>query len=393
MSKNTRRTFLKTVGLAVGTAGVVGATTATKNRDEPHAVQNEVADTDSVETHATGWTFGPVGRMSSSPAVSDGLVYIGPDDGTLRAIDCSTGTLTWENDSAGTKDHLGLTYSDGSVYVGGEYDDDEFRLSSYMGETGELDNQKLVQNEPVQTPVVADGTAYYPTENQASPTILYAVDTETGETKWTFSGEDCGTGATKAIAEKDGHIFIAQDRTIWSLDAETGDVQWSYEDTNYSAISDLSAHNDILYVGLSRDETDPESPNILALDTEDGDTLWCEPIGYHENAQHVTATDDHLFASMYSDGSFYLTAIRTHDAHEEWEFRAEDGNFVPESTAKDGVVYAGHGSQVTAFDGATGTKRKTWQTTGDAYGAPVVTDNALYQNTRDGYVHKFDRDE
>ncbi|WP_266078506.1 PQQ-binding-like beta-propeller repeat protein [Haladaptatus caseinilyticus] len=393
MSKNTRRTFLKAVGIAVGTAGVVSANTASKNRAEPLTVQDELADTDSVETHATGWRYGPVGRMQSSPAVGDGLVYLGSDDGTLRAIDCSTGTLAWENDSAGTKDHLGLTYSDGGVYVGGEYDNDEYQLSSYVADTGELDDQKRVQNGPVQSPIVAGGTAYYPTDNLTSGEVLYAVDTETGETRWTFSVDDCGSGVTSAITEEDGQIFIAHDLTVWALDADDGEVLWSYEDNNYSAIGGLSVADGSLYVGVSRDSSVEDAPNVIALDTDDGGVKWWESVGNYEIAQHVTATEDHLFLSMYSDSSFYLVAISTHDALQEWEFKAENGNFVPESTAEDGSVYVGYGPQVTAFDAATGAKQKTWQTTGDAYGAPVVTDNAIYQNTIDGYVHKFNRDE
>ncbi len=44
-----------------------------------------------AETGATKWTFAATGRIASSPAVSGGVVYVESYDSQLYAIDAATG--------------------------------------------------------------------------------------------------------------------------------------------------------------------------------------------------------------------------------------------------------------------------------------------------------------
>lgn len=45
--------------------------------------------------HTTHWAFTTSGMVRSSPAVVDGVVYVGSDNGKLHAVDADTGRERW----------------------------------------------------------------------------------------------------------------------------------------------------------------------------------------------------------------------------------------------------------------------------------------------------------
>jgi outer membrane protein assembly factor BamB len=63
------------------------------------------------------WVFQTQGRVKSSPALTDTVVYVGSDDGRLYAIDTATGLELW---SLLTGDMISSSpaYADGTLYVG-----------------------------------------------------------------------------------------------------------------------------------------------------------------------------------------------------------------------------------------------------------------------------------
>ena len=65
------------------------------------------------------WSFsGFSDNVFSSPTVVDGVVYVGSDDSTLRAIDASDGTEIWEFSGFSDNVFSSPTVVDGVVYVG-----------------------------------------------------------------------------------------------------------------------------------------------------------------------------------------------------------------------------------------------------------------------------------
>src|SRR6185437_15416845 len=49
-----------------------------------------------LQLNGTKWTFKTDGPIIGSPAVSDGVVYIGSTDGNLYAVDQETGKQKWK---------------------------------------------------------------------------------------------------------------------------------------------------------------------------------------------------------------------------------------------------------------------------------------------------------
>ena len=81
--------------------------------------------------------------MSSSPAVANGIVYIGNFDGNLYAINAATGTLVWN-----------------------------YTMNNYPGDPGVYSS-----------PAVANGIVYVGNANRN----LYALNAETGDLIWNYT--------------------------------------------------------------------------------------------------------------------------------------------------------------------------------------------------------------
>ncbi|HEX7295498.1 MAG TPA: PQQ-binding-like beta-propeller repeat protein, partial [Pyrinomonadaceae bacterium] len=95
-----------------------------------------------VELKGTRWTFKTEGPIIGSPAIANGVVYIGSIDGNVYAVDQERGKQKWK-----------------------------FKT--------------FASRQVTSTPTVAEGVVYF----GAFDGILYAVDAETGTLKWTFVAE------------------------------------------------------------------------------------------------------------------------------------------------------------------------------------------------------------
>ena len=81
---------------------------------------------DDAKTGAKQWSFETGDWISSSPTISDGIVYFGCDDKHLYALDAKTGEEQWSFET-GKSISLTPTISNGIVYIGSS-DKDEYYL-------------------------------------------------------------------------------------------------------------------------------------------------------------------------------------------------------------------------------------------------------------------------
>src|SRR5947209_5058287 len=75
--------------------------------------------TGNVAQLSEAWTFTTGGAVESSPAVVNGVLFVGSNDGTLYAINASTGTLKWSVTLGGAVKSSPAVVG-GVVYIGGE---------------------------------------------------------------------------------------------------------------------------------------------------------------------------------------------------------------------------------------------------------------------------------
>ncbi len=196
------------------------------------------------------WTYPaagaePVGDFSySSPALHDGVLYVGNLDGNLYAIEVDSGALRFRFPTGGavTSSPLvtqGLVYfgsNDGHVYAL-ELDGTKVR---WRFATGDWVNS---------SPVVAAGTLYVGSNDRH----LYALDPESGALRFRFSAQ----GPLIAIPRPYKNLVFAAggsgDGAIYALDGADGTLFWSYT-TGGKIESDPVIVGDRLYV-TSADQT------------------------------------------------------------------------------------------------------------------------------------------
>jgi len=193
------------------------------------------------------WSYATGARITSSPAVADGLVYCSSYDGTFFAVDAISGKLKWKFRIAGERRYT-ATHLHGSLPAG-EAMPDPFDV--YLS-----------------SPAVWRGAVYF----GSGDGNIYALDAATGTVKWKFPTGDV-VHASPAIA--DGKLYIGSwDSYFYALDASTGKELWRFKTGEDPDIhnqvgiqSSATVSDGVVYFGC-RDS------NFYALDASTGQKRW-----------------------------------------------------------------------------------------------------------------------
>jgi len=233
------------------------------------------------------WKFHTGGSVISSPAVVNGVAYVGSTDGNLYAIDMNSGGQKWKFE---TKNWVvsSPAVADGVVYFG-SYDSYFYALDATTGQqkwkfqTGgerryaatHLHHlEPAAENMPdpwdffLSSPSVWRGAVYF----GSSDGNVYALDANSGALKWKFHTGDV-VHSSPAIA--DGILYVGSwDTYLYALDANRGAEKWRFktgddpEFHNHVGIQSSPAVADgVVYFG-SRDSY------AYAVDAGTGKQLW-----------------------------------------------------------------------------------------------------------------------
>jgi outer membrane protein assembly factor BamB len=153
----------------------------------------------------------------SHPEVFEDVLYVGSNDGFLRAIDLADpdGKVLWQaNLNSEVLSSPAVTTT--SVIVG-SMDSNVYCLDRASGDV----QWKFKTNQAVlASPLVTSDTVYIGSGDKN----MYALDLKTGEKKWSFAAEKL-IKAKPALAK--GRLFFgAWDNWFYSLDAKTGKLIW-----------------------------------------------------------------------------------------------------------------------------------------------------------------------
>ncbi len=216
-----------------------------------------------ADTGAALWTY-PISGYSS-PAAAYGMVFVAnavPREGGFPetyGFDADTGEVVWSTPMAGGWSSPAV--SNGVVYVG-SYGDRVHALDAFTGGTlwtaetgGDIDS----------SPAVADGFVYVGSNDHK----VYAFDATTGARVWTAS---TGGEVFSSPAVFRGVVYVgSRNGTFFALDAQTGAPLWTRHLASGIESSPAVTH-DAVYVGTFR--TVGLGPDVFALDPDDGLILW-----------------------------------------------------------------------------------------------------------------------
>ncbi len=152
------------------------------------------------------------GRTFAPPAISDGLVYLGAEDGTLYACEPRSGEVEW---SFKTGNNItAAPVVDGNRLYVGSWDQCLYALDTSDG--GRVIWKVNTGGTVFAAPVLADGILYLCTREGG----VFAIDAATGEEMWKAAS---GDSVRYSPAIKDGILFVsAGDRKLVAYNAADG---------------------------------------------------------------------------------------------------------------------------------------------------------------------------
>jgi outer membrane protein assembly factor BamB len=166
------------------------------------------------------------GGANYTPAVANGVVYVGSVSGYVEALDVSTGAMLW------------VASTNPSCYCG-------FAPSA----------------------AVADGVVYESSEDG----YLYAFDASTGARLWTFSNGREYKAGFGSIAVANGVVYAGSpDNYVYALNASTGVPVWAYNAGGMAPV--LVVANGVVYAAV-------RDGNLYALNSLTGAELWSYAAG------------------------------------------------------------------------------------------------------------------
>lgn len=245
-------------------------------------------------------------------SVANGSVYVNSGNGSLFAIDESTGAGRWlhevHSEGKAKEFHLGLpAIAGGVVYIAAGT-----TLYALDEATGEELWRYVTddETESLGTPSVAGDFVFIGGEH-----AVYAVDAKSGKGRWASSSESTGGNRLAVVA---GVVYVgtgsrteaAGDAAIFALDAGNGDRLWRIKSEGY--VSTPAVAGDTVYVGTGVQRTEGEQEGALLAIAADGEELWSFPVDGLATAPVVaggrvyvaaeTGTEEDMNLTLYAVG-------------------------------------------------------------------------------------------
>jgi eukaryotic-like serine/threonine-protein kinase len=351
-------------------------------------------------TGAKKWSFATEGKIRSTPAVSGGLVYFISFDGKIYALDAKSGAKKWVYETAGERQYeaKGIhgctpktqtmpdfwdTYEsspavvNGVVYVGCG---DGF-MYALDASTGAL-RWKFATGDVVHvSPAVVDGVVYFGSWD----TFFYALDAATGAVKWRFkTGDDPQyhnqTGIQSSPVVKDGVVYFGcRDSHFYALDAKTGAKKWAY-DNHGTWINASAAVKDGLVSFVTS-----EPSFFITLDAATGAEKIKSASPYIMFSSPVVVGNTAYAGSF--DGALYSCDIKSGNVKKVYATQASRnhwGAYVKADGKVDESLIWPNGDFEQSYYGAV----KFFES-GAILSTPVIHQDALYVGSADGCMYCF----
>ncbi len=270
------------------------------------------------------WAFATKGAVNSSPAVANGLVFFSSLDGNVYAVDAASGAQAWRFATGGERrfsapgihgiqprseimpDPFDVFLSspavaNGMVYVGSG-DHNVYALDE---RTGALRWKFETGNVVHASPAVAGGTVFIGSWDR----YFYALDAQTGTLRWKFAtGEDRDVynqvGIAGSAAVVDGTVYFGcRDSHFYALDARSGALRWRRDHHGSWVIASPAVDGrTVLY-------TTSDERRFYAIDAANGAVRFTMPYGSFAFSSPAVAGDVAYFGTF--DGRLYGVDVRS----------------------------------------------------------------------------------
>ena len=391
------------------------------------------------QLHGIRWKFSTGGAVFSTPAISQGVLYVGSTDGNLYAIDAQSGTQKWKF-PAGVRITSSPAVAGGLVYFA-SYSGSFIALDSATGQvkwkfaTGGEHRftakhihgaQPAAESDPdpfdvyLSSPAVGDGVVYFgsgdgnvyaldaasgalkwkhPTGDvvHASPALangtvfvgswdsyFYALDAATGAEKWRFkTGEDPDihnqVGIQSSAAVADGVVYFGcRDSNFYAVDSQTGRQKWAFNNKGSWVVGSPAVRDGKVYFATS------DTGLFHALDAKTGATIFSLDFKHWPLFSSPAVAGNTAYVGS-NEGK--LMAIDLSGKKTAWAFQTEGSKTHGAALTKpDGTPNYEAAYTEEFYDGMV-IGQHTMMSVGAILSSPVVVDDTVYFGSADGNVY------
>jgi outer membrane protein assembly factor BamB len=210
---------------------------------------------------------GEQGSITGTPAVSNGLIYLGVGN-NLCCYSTATGQLLWNFTTGGTVKYSPCLVQN-KIYVG-SYDNKLYCLNS---DGTELWNY-TADNPIITAPTVANDRVYFTSGTPLTfgPSVVYCLFASNGTKKWQFNSYS--SPATTCSVE-DNKVYVGFKRDLYCLDAYgkgdgTTRILWSFYSPFECLFTSISLAYERAYFGTTLSGID----KFYCMNATTGKTLW-----------------------------------------------------------------------------------------------------------------------
>lgn len=331
------------------------------------------------------------GIMDSSPAIVNGVLYVGSRNGKLTAVNISTGDKLWEF-QAGSWIQSSPVIADNVVYFGSN-DGNMYAVDAKTG----AKLWAFATKYPIKsTAAVADGRVYFGCDDYS----VYALDARTGKQIWRVRVDDT-VGSSPAVAN--GIVYVGSiDGYLYAIDARTGKVRLKFP-AKRAIVASPVVSGDTVYCNTT-------SGGIFALNGLARNWLWEEKIRTNWQILHLygvlpapplpsgylwslNITGNTNSSPSLEGNNLYLgvgdkiVCVNLTSEKESWEFTA-DGLFTSMPVVVNNTVYAANeDGHLYVLNASNGEKIKDIAVGGKIVSSPAVFNNTVYISSEDGNLY------
>ena len=215
-----------------------------------------------AEEWQTLWTFHTGDKVWSTPAVSEGIVYVGSFDHKLYALDTASGTKKWEYT---TKGAIAATpvVDKGTIYLG-SIDRHLYAINAY---NGQLKWSFKAQHGFWATPVVYDGIIYAPSMDGK----VHVLDTSNGRELVEIDLKAPVSSSPVIVVNS---VVVATEESKGSNTEKKGAAIWTIDVTSHKGKEIARLNGDKVHASLTAGEgsvfVHTDKDLLYAVDTTTG---------------------------------------------------------------------------------------------------------------------------
>ncbi len=338
---------------------------ASNRRFNPY---ENVLSTTNVSSMVLDWSYTTGGGIPSSPAIVNGVVYVGSQDDNLYAFNATTGAKLWSYSTGGFIQSSSAV-ANGIVYVGSN-DGHLYAINASTGAT--VWNYRDVNGSPlVSSPVVLNNSVYI----GFADGNVYAFKAATGVVLWHYTT----VGALESSAAVvNGVVYVGSGITLYAINATIGTKLWSYT-TGGQINSTPAVVNGVVYFGSSDN-------NLYAIKASTGTKLWSYTTSNSIDSSPAVANGIVYFTN--NDNAY---ALNTKTGVLLWNSTGVSA--YSSLTVANGIVYSGAytgvAPNVYALNATTGAILWSYTTGNAIESSPAVVNGVVYIGSFDNKLYAF----